>query len=96
MNKGCGNCLYHGDSKADENGSRIFCMYDNFWYKDTYFCEKWTEYSYHLTNEHRLKMAMELKKKEENKKQHQDLLEMGKRDKNFQVKIVFFLFCLAY
>jgi len=54
MNKGCGNCLYHGDSKADENGSRIFCMYDNFWYKDTYFCEKWTEYSYHLTNEHQI------------------------------------------
>lgn len=57
MNKGCGNCLYHGASTADKNGARIFCMYNNSWYKNIYFCEKWTEHPHHLTNEQRQNMA---------------------------------------
>jgi len=97
MNKGCGNCLYHGASKADKNGARIFCMYNTSWNKDIYSCEKWTEYSHHLTNEQRQNMATQLKENEENQKRHNSVLKAGEKDKIFQVKlcVLSFVFGIA-
>lgn len=53
--------MYHGDSKADRNGARIFCMYDVSWHPDVYSCNKWTEFASNLSKELRLNMAEKLK-----------------------------------
>ncbi len=64
MNKGCGNCLYHGDSKADNTGARIFCMYDTSWHPDVHSCDKWSEFASSLSKDMRLQMAIKLKDSE--------------------------------
>lgn len=61
--------MYHGAVKADKDGVRIFCLYDNTWHPDVYSCDKWTELSLNLNKEMRLQMAAKLRENEANKKQ---------------------------
>lgn len=66
MNKGCGNCLYCGDSRLEKTGVEILCMYDSSWHSSEYSCDEWTFYSLNLNKEIRFQMAVKLKEKNDN------------------------------
>lgn len=65
--KACGGCNFQGDSRADKEGSKIFCLYDQEWHSDTYTCNRWRQFSYNMSRAERFKIASDLQKRESDK-----------------------------
>jgi len=56
-----GGCNFQGNSRADKENSRIFCLYDQEWHPDTYACNDWQQYSHHMSGTERLKIESDLR-----------------------------------
>jgi len=79
MKNNCGNCNFQGGSRADKNGSRVRCLYDEEWHSDTHTCDNRREYLYNMSDQDRVKLASDLRNREESKK--------GENERqNFEVK----------
>ena len=78
MDKLCGNCNFQGGSKADKQGVRILCLFDNGWHSDRHSCEHWRTYLNDISSDARVKMAIELRNNVEVQNRHQEELEIAK------------------
>lgn len=82
--KACSGCNFQGDSRTDKEGSKIFCLYDQEGYFDTYICNHWRQFSYNMSKDERLRVASNLQKHESDK--------LGRK---IQILIVVILFITA-
>jgi hypothetical protein len=74
----CGNCLFHVTSKGDKGGVMVLCGIDTKWYKESYSCEDFIEYS-NLGISERLTIAQNIRESKENERRHREVLRSNRR-----------------
>lgn len=83
----CGGCNFQGDSRLETQGVKILCLYDNLWHKNIDTCDRWCQYSYHMSGDERLKVATALRNNEAADRRHQESLKSAGLTRKLQIKV---------
>lgn len=91
MKNVCGACNFQGHTKPLQGRIGVFCLYNNEWHNDSYGCNHWIEYM-QMSKSDRLKWALAVKEKAEEKKIIEESRIEGKKnkkdDRRFQIKVL--------
>jgi hypothetical protein len=86
MQQSCGNCNFHINSKADQQGVSFLCLLDNRQHSEGHSCNHWNEYLHNISADARVKMASDIRNNIEAQKRHNETLQH-----NTQIAVLSFL-----